>query len=99
MEQNMYTQIKKEQILLQQFVLDEVLSDQDQISKRKQKLSHAIKLGKLFYEKVRIVFETSEGPKSVIERIWEASSKYVILKGGMIIPLCCIKEIDPHGML
>ena len=71
----------------------EVLDCPEAYMQRKLSLQRAAQLSHTFYTKARIVFVTEEGTKEVITTIWAATEKNIILKGGISIPVCCIKEV------
>ena len=50
-------------------------------------------LGNNFHQKVKIVFNTSNGLKEVETTIWAATRENIILKGGAFIPKNSIQEI------
>jgi hypothetical protein len=70
-------------------VLDEPAAKES----RKNKLQKAAKQNKLFYSKAKIVFDTTEGTKEVFANIWEVTDNNVLLKGGINIPVCCIRDV------
>ena len=85
--------IKKEQIPFQLLSTKEVLAGSFEQKKRKHQLQKAAQLNRLFYCKVKIVFETSEGRKEVNAHILKVTDGHVILKGGISIPVCCICDV------
>jgi hypothetical protein len=44
-------------------------------------------------QKVKMVFETTEGPLMVETTIWEISDFHIELKGGIDVPIGCIREV------
>lgn len=85
--------ITKEQIPFQVLSTKEVLAGSLAQTKRKHQLHKAAQLNRLFYCKVKIVFETSEGKKEVNAHILKITDGQVILKGGISIPVCCICDV------
>ncbi len=74
-------------------VNSEVLNCPDAFMQRKLSLQRAAQMSHTFYTKAKIVFVTEEGIKEVITTIWAATDNNIILKGGISIPVCCIKEV------
>jgi len=89
--------IRKSQIEKLHFVQTEVLTNENMIQARWKKIVHAIQLSTLFNEQVRIIFKTEEGIQSVMTRIREITKQGILLTGGIIIPICCIQEIERNG--
>ncbi len=71
----------------------EVLDSIDSCMQRKLSLQRAAQMSHNYCLKVKIVFVTEEGIKEVVTTIWAATENNVILKGGICIPVCCIKEV------
>lgn len=71
----------------------EVLECAEAYLQRKLSLQRAAQMSHTFYTKAKITFVTEEGIKEVITTIWAATDKNIILKGGISIPVCCIKEV------
>lgn len=61
--------------------------------RRQKDLAKAMILGNSYKKKVRITFETTEGQKLVETTVWATTEKNVLLKGGLFIPVSCIKEV------
>jgi hypothetical protein len=59
----------------------------------KQELSYAVRLGNEFKGKTTITFETSEGLRTVQTTVWSLTDKYIVLKGGVTVPLNSIVEV------
>ncbi|MFY9310355.1 MAG: hypothetical protein WAQ28_15020 [Bacteroidia bacterium] len=85
--------IEKENIRDLKFPDNEVLSSTDAIKIRQSNLDRALKLGNLEHNKIKIVFEDSEGLKQVETTVWGVTDKRVILKQGVLIPIHRIHEI------
>lgn len=79
--------IQKEQIEFLNFPHQEVLHDKQDKNDRCLDLKRAMSLGNLEREKVHIVFADDQGAKKVETTVWGVTSKSVILKQSMIIPL------------
>ena len=58
-----------------------------------QQLNQAMRLGNGYHTKVSIYFHDSEGTKRVETTIWAVGNKYVLLKGGIWIPIARIQEV------
>lgn len=56
-------------------------------------LNQAMRLGNGYHTKVSIYFQDSEGTKRVETTIWAVGNKYVLLKGGIWIPIDRIQEV------
>lgn len=85
--------IEKENIRGLKFPDSEVLSSKDAIKIRQSDLDRALKLGNLEHNKIKIVFEDSEGLKQVETTVWGVTDKRVILKQGVLIPIHRIHEV------
>ncbi len=85
--------IEKENIRGLKFPDNDVLSSTDEIKMRNADLERAMKLGNLEHNKIKIVFEDSEGMKLVETTVWGVTDKRVILKQGILIPIHRIHEI------
>lgn len=60
----------------------------------KSALNYGVRLGNEFKGKTHITFETTQGPRSVLTTIWSITDKYLHLKGGMVIALASIIDIQ-----
>ncbi|MGB3948840.1 MAG: hypothetical protein WBM13_12710 [Bacteroidia bacterium] len=87
------TLVEKESIRDLKFPENEVLTSKDAIRLREADLERALKLGNLEHNKIKIVFEDSEGVKQVETTVWGVTDKRVILKQGVLIPIHRIHEI------
>lgn len=87
------TIIPKEDLNQYHFVKQEVLTDEVDRAKRKILLDGAMALGNDYKQKVRIVFETTEGTCAVETTVWAVTSNHVELKAGKDIPITAIKEV------
>lgn len=86
--------IEKESVSTLEFAKREVLTDKQAIAWRKSKLERALLLGNLYKVKSRIFFETNQGSKVVETTIWAVTSNYILLKGGLVIPIQCITGVE-----
>lgn len=87
-------QISREEIASCNFVSDEVLNSEGERLRRKMALEKAMILGNAYHNKVNIVFETIEGVRSIQTTIWACLERGVTLKGGIFIPLKCIRKVE-----
>lgn len=85
--------IEKESIRGLKFPDNDVLVSKDEIKIRYANLERALKLGNLEHNKIKIVFEDSDGIKQVETTVWGVTDKRVILKQGLLIPIHRIHEI------
>ena len=87
----MITIIEKEKVAEYQIVPAFV----DNTQRWTDKLQYAVRLGNEFKGKTTIVFETTKGPRAVETTVWSVTENYLMLKGGVAIPLASI--IDLHS--
>lgn len=66
---------------------------QEELKSRDQKLYMAMVMGNNYYENVRILFNTEDGVRELVSRIWARTDKFVVLKGGMFIPIGAVIDI------
>jgi hypothetical protein len=85
--------IEKETIEKLNFPEQEVLLSQEEINHRQYEAERAMKLGNYFKDKVKIIFEDSEGMKMVETTIWGVIDRRLLLKRGLILPLYRVHEI------
>lgn len=86
--------IEKENISGLKFPDTEVLASKEEIKNRFANLERALKLGNLEHNKIKIIFEDSEGVKQVNTTVWGVTDKRVILKQGVVIPIHRIHEVN-----
>jgi hypothetical protein len=60
---------------------------------RLDKLKTAMVLGNSYKSKCNIVFEDINGLKNVETTIWMANDMHIVLKGGIILPISCIRDV------
>ncbi|MDX1445785.1 hypothetical protein [Lishizhenia sp.] len=58
-----------------------------------EKLKEATTLGNLHHGKCAIIFEDEGGLKRVETTVWATGAKYICLKGGIWLPISCIREV------
>lgn len=85
--------VQKEMISGFRFPDKEVLTSKDDMKIRLADLERALKLGNLEHNKIKIVFEDTDGIKQVETTVWGVTDKRVILKQGIMIPIHRIYEI------
>ena len=85
--------IEKESIRDLKFPAHDVLVSKDAIKIRNSHLERALKLGNLEHNKIKIIFEDTEGMKQVETTVWGITDKRVILKQGILLPIHRIHEI------
>jgi hypothetical protein len=85
--------VQKEMISGFRFPEKDVLSSKDDMKIRLADLERALKLGNLEHNKIKIVFEDTDGVKQVETTVWGVTDKRVILKQGIMIPIHRIYEI------
>ena len=93
MEQYSIPLITKEALHNYHFVNYEVLDSFTEIEQRKRLLDEATLLGNGEKQKVKMIFETTDGPNMVETTIWDTTDSHIELKSGRDIPICCIKEV------
>ena len=86
--------IEKEDINGLKFPDTDVLTSKEEIKMRFTNLERALKLGNLEHNKIKIIFEDSEGIKQVNTTVWGVTDKRVILKQGVVIPIQRIHEVN-----
>lgn len=85
--------IEKEIISNLMFPKNEVLNDEHQKKQRIATLEDAMKLGNNHRHKATITFEDSENIKKVETTVWGVTEKWIILKRGMVIPICRVHDV------
>lgn len=90
METITITTIEKEMIPTLSFHGDKKIQQHPAL---KQQLEQATRLGNGYHTKVSIYFQDDEGMKRVETTIWATGNKYILLKGGIWIPIARISEI------
>jgi hypothetical protein len=86
-------QIEKQDLLKVIFKNENTMYIQEQVKSRDQKLYMAMLMGNHNYDNVRIVFNTEDGERELVSRIWARTDKFVVLKGGMFIPIGAVVDI------
>lgn len=86
--------VPKEAISRYKFVINDVLQNPEERKLRQAQLEKAMILGNGYKGKVRIIFETQEGTKAVETTVWQTGQDNIMLKGGINIPIRCIREVQ-----
>ncbi|MCW3126400.1 MAG: hypothetical protein JWO03_2058 [Bacteroidetes bacterium] len=66
---------------------------QEQIKMKDQKLYMAMLMGNNYYNNVRIIFNTEEGENEIVSRIWARTDQFIVLRGGVFIPINSVIDI------
>lgn len=90
---NKAASIEKEKISGLKYPDADVLASKDDMKIRSMNLERALKLGNLEHNKIKIIFEDSEGIKQVETTVWGVTDKRVILKQGVVIPIHRIHDV------
>ena len=85
--------IPKEVIPSLKFRYREVLDSDFEKQLRSDKLYKAMILGNTHKKKVSIIFETTDGIRQVETTVWASVKDDIVLKHGIHIPICCIREV------
>lgn len=86
--------IPKEEINRYKFVMNDVLQTDEERKIRQSQLEKAMILGNGYKGKIKIIFETQEGIKAVETTVWQTGQDNIMLKGGVNIPIRCIREVQ-----
>lgn len=86
--------IEKEKIGELRFPQSEVLMDAEKIREREGHLKRALTLGNLERTKTKIYFEDEKGLRVVETTVWGVTDKRIILKHGVVIPICRVHSIN-----
>ncbi len=66
---------------------------QERIKMKDQKLYMAMLMGNNYYNNVRIIFNTEEGQSEIVSRVWARTDKFIVLRGGVFIPINSVVDI------
>jgi len=86
--------VSKEDLPGYEIAKGDALINASDIAARKSDLERAMKLGNNEHQKVKIIFESTEGTMAVETTVWEVTQNYVILKSNMALPIRCIHRVD-----
>ena len=70
------------------------VAPESKILQFEDKLSGAMRLGNEFKSKAFIAFMTADGPKAIETTVWSVAGDYLQIKGGVLIPLSSLLDID-----
>lgn len=87
------TMVAKEDIGQLTFPKEEVLTNKEEKKELLAKIEKGLKLGNAYHGKVKILFQDSEGMKTVETTIWGVTDKNILLKQTTIIPIRRIYDI------
>jgi len=88
------TFIAKEDIQKLHFKNEEVLKSAEAIKERFHDLENAMLLGNTDHNKVKIVFECTDGIFLVETTVWGVTQNSLMLKGNILIPIHSIHQIS-----
>ena len=84
----------KEKRLLSKLIENELCDENRELSKIRSKLKQVAMLCRLFNKQVEITYETAEhGFIKITTKVWLTTCKNIVLKDGLSIPTCSIKEV------
>ena len=86
--------ISKEDLPSYEIAKGDALSNPSASADRRNDLERAMKLGNNEHQKVKIIFESTEGTMAVETTVWEVTQNYVILKSNMALPIRCVHRVD-----
>lgn len=86
--------IQKEQLSGVTFKTSKSQSTAQERSEMMRKLFHAMLLGNTYKSKVKITFNTEQGPKMVESTVWAKTDDMIVFKGGNYIPISSIYFVD-----
>lgn len=88
-------QIDKSELFGISFSNEEVLDSSQKQLERSINLMKSLTLGNIYKQHVKISFKNKEGNLlKTIATIWAVTEAYIILKGGLNIPIKSVLEID-----
>lgn len=86
--------IDKSELRKYKFRKQEVLATQDAIEQRWRDLNRGMSLGNLHKLPTTLIFESAEAKLIKLEAtIWGVTTKRVLLKSGLLIPINCIHDV------
>ena len=87
--------IQKEALKSVNFQKTDVIQIQALRLNRYNNLNRALILGNLYHPKVSIIFKTGDGSlQKVVTTIWAVSDDFILLKGGIFVPVKAILELE-----
>lgn len=89
-----YLEIDKDQLYKLNFAQHEVLKKPKRIQERKRKIKVAVANSKGTDNKVSILFHSAQrGLLKVRTSVLTAGQDFIVLKGGYIMPIQCIRKV------
>ena len=85
--------VDRSKIATCKFPKGEVIDLEEDKRIRSRKIHNATRLGNLEQKKVNIIFNDKEGVKHVYTTIWAQTSKRIILKDNVVLPVHRILDI------
>src|SRR4051812_23169874 len=85
--------VEQKELMTVAFKNDNNFYVQEQIKMKDQKLYMAMLMGNNYYNNVRILFNTEEGESEITSRIWARTDKFIVLRGGVFIPINSVIDI------
>jgi uncharacterized protein (UPF0248 family) len=85
--------VQKEDIPNLIFPKEPIARSKDESSILRKKLRDSMVLGNIHHQKIKIVFQDSEGLKEVRTTIWAADERFIVLKKGVAIPVDRVVEL------
>jgi hypothetical protein len=87
--------VPKENIKQLKFIKEDVLKDASSCKARLFSLEKAQTLGNLYHQKVNIIYLLRDGEIQQVETtVWAVGQEYIVLKGGVTIPVHAIMEVE-----
>jgi len=72
---------------------DKAMYIQETLKSKHQKVYMAMLMGNHYHDNVRILFNTEDGEREVVSRIWARTDNFIVLKGGAFIPMAALIDI------
>jgi hypothetical protein len=90
--------VAKEEIAAAHFKPEDVLPTEPERNERFSQLKLAWEMNRQAYTKSRIIFDTALQTLEVIEHIWEITDNFVVLKGGVTLPIASVRSVGVHAL-
>jgi len=71
-----------------------VLKNEQQIRQREKDLNHALSLSSENDHEIKLTFNYMGSKRTKNTKLWHYDSKYVMLKGGLVLPVKSIYKIE-----
>jgi hypothetical protein len=82
-----------EEELISQSTFDQLIKV-EQAEDLERKITDALLIGNSYHTNVSIVYRDDEGIKKTTTTIWARGSKFIYLKGGLLIPFDKIIDVE-----